>query len=123
MPNRGDRSKPYWIRIRDKIDTGQAVKVLNAVTHGESVNGKEVTPLQAQVALKLVDKMLPSMQAVAVDISSRQELSKGDIESLLLSRGVQPQLLWSMLTARDAGEKVNAVSDLSKGTHPPDGAS
>jgi hypothetical protein len=83
-----ERPEAYWETIRERIDAGKAVGNLNRM-----VDGIELPAQQERATLFIINKLLPSLQAVAVQVQHTQPASKGDIDALLLSSGIKPDLL------------------------------
>lgn len=85
------KGKPpaYWNTIQERIECGKAVKVVERALMGD----KTLTDNQIKVALFLINKFVPSLQAVAVRIEDNRPTSWADLESLALSHGINPALL------------------------------
>ena len=104
-----ERPQAYWETIRDRIDSSKAVGVINDVLHKR--NGVDV--LQAQMAWQVVNKLLPSVQAIHMEVAHKVSMTWDDIKSNALEHGIDPKLLISQ------ENPVPAQVD-SDGGHPPD---
>lgn len=84
----------YWETIRERLHAAEAVKVIN-----KSLGGEPLPAQQLASAIFVVNKLIPNLQAVSVQVQHSIS-SKGDIESELLSSGVNPVDLWRYLGRR-----------------------
>ena len=102
----GGVAKPqaYWEVIQERINSGMAVKVVNRVIEGNL----QVTPLQADMAWKVINKLLPSIQAISVEVSHRQATSIDDLRNRAEALGVDPATLLSQVIDSTA-EKVDST--------------
>ena len=92
-PLRNSQARPsaYWETIRDRIESGKAVKVIN-----QALNGDVLPAQQLNTAIFVVNKMLPSLQAVAVQIEHKAAASWEDIQAQALAVGLDPSMLLDM---------------------------
>ena len=81
----GKRPDAFWETIRDRIDTAHAVTVYN-----EYVAGKHDDLQRAALAWKAIDKQLPSMQALAIQVQEANPATKHDIDAMLMAEGINP---------------------------------
>ena len=104
----GGVAKPaaYWETIRDRIDTGKAVKVVNGVIKGDA----DITSLQADMAWKVVSVQLPRLAAISVEVSHKQAVSIDDLRNRAEALGVDPSQLLTQAIDSTA-EKVESVQD------------
>ena len=117
-----ERPAAYWETIQDRIDTGKAVTVLNHVVKGMKYKEKDITALQATMAWNIVNKMLPSLQAIAINVTDHTTTNVGELLTQAAALGIDSADLFSTpeTNALILQEKVDSVSDDSEGGHPPD---
>jgi predicted metal-dependent phosphoesterase TrpH len=92
------------------------------------LNGAEVSAQQERVALFLINKFCPNLQAIAIQMEHKRPETRQDISALLASTGIRPEQVWGALngSAQPAleGEVVeNSPEDQSVAeapTHPDD---
>ena len=98
-PLRNSQARPlaYWETIRDRIECGKAVDVLN-----QALKGDELPTQQVNTALFVVNKMLPSLQAVAVQVEHRVAASWAEIQAKALEAGIDPESLLSPSAKRSS---------------------
>ena len=96
----------YWETMRERLNAGLAVQVVNGVIEGDSA----VTPVQANMAWKVVDKLLPSLAAISVEVSHKQAVSIDDLRNRAEALGVDPATLLTQAIDSTA-EKVESVQD------------
>ena len=82
------RPAAYRNQLSDRIKAGRAAKILNRVLVGEVLPSQQV-----QVAMFIINKMVPSMQAVAVQVEHKVAASWEDIQAQALEAGIDPSLL------------------------------
>ena len=113
---RQGKAKPpaYWETIRDRIDAAKAVEVLNDV-----IRGKKVPEQQARYSFATINKLLPSMQAVAVQVEHKVAASWADIQAKALESGIDPL---SLVPGKQLIPKEKTIEhqDDSEGGLPPD---
>ena len=104
--NNGGLAKPpaYWETMRDRLNAGHAVTVVNKVIDGDVA----ITAIQSDMAWKVVAKMLPSIQAISVEVSHRQATSIDDLRNRAEALGVDPATLLSQVIDSTA-EKVDST--------------
>ena len=73
----------------DRMKLSNAVEVLNLAL----VVDKPLPTQKVQVAMFMVNKLLPSMQAVAVQVEHKVSASWQDIQAAALEAGIDPNLL------------------------------
>ena len=116
---RQSQAKPqaYWETLRERIDAGKAVGVLNRV-----VDGEVMPVMQATMAWNVVNKLLPSLQAVAINVTDHTSTNVGELLTQAAALGISPDQLFSTPETNSliTQEKVDSVSDDSDGGHPPD---
>ena len=105
-PLRNIQARPsaYWETIRDRIESGKAVKVIN-----QALNGDVLPAQQLNTAIFVVNKMLPSLQAVAVQVEHKVATSWEDIQAQALAVGLDPSLLLDMPSITQ--EKTDSPAD------------
>jgi hypothetical protein len=91
----GGVAKPiaYWEAIQERINTAQAVDVINNVVAGDLYRGKQIGQLQATMAWNLINKLIPSRAAIAVEVSHRQATSLLDLKTRADLLGIDESLL------------------------------
>ena len=94
----------YWETLRERICSGKAVQVVNGVIEGDT----SVTPLQADMAWKVINKLLPSIAAVSVEVSHKQAVSIDDLRNRAEALGVDPSQLLTQAIDSTA-EKVDSI--------------
>jgi len=95
----------YWESIQSRIKAGEAVKVVNKV-----IQGIECSPMQADMAWKVINKLLPSIQAISVEVSHKQAVSIDDLRNRAEALGVDPATLLTQAIDSTA-EKVDVTQD------------
>ena len=85
-----DRPEAYYETLKDRINAGAAVKVLNDVV----ATDKPIVYHKLQAAMFIINKLLPSMQAIAVQVEHKISASREDIMARALSKGIDPALLF-----------------------------
>ena len=114
----GEIPQPHYRKTQDRIDLTMAVDVLNEALHSDAP-----MPVQkVQVAMFYVGKMLPSMQAIAVQVDDKTTISVLDIMNQAAALGVDPADLFSTPETKQliTQEKTVSAQDQSEGGHPPD---
>jgi hypothetical protein len=121
---RHGQAKPpaYWETIRDRIDTARASENLNLMA-----SGTELPSQQERVSLFIINKMLPSLQAVAVEVTHRSAASMHDLHDRATALGLDPSMLLgdatlieSMPSTDDTPEDSIASPDSIEAPLPPD---
>ena len=74
----------FGTRLRNRIDSTNAVDVLNA-----AIAGKPITMVQFNSIRLAIDKCLPSLQAVMVDVAPTGPRDINDLNAMLLASGLQ----------------------------------
>ena len=83
--------------LRDRIDANRAVDNLNDVLHGRT----SCTPVELGAIKLALGKVLPDLQAVAVNLSADKPATRHDIDALMHSVGLNPALVWGDETIVD----------------------
>jgi hypothetical protein len=85
-------------------------------------NGTEYPLQQERATLFIVNKLLPSLQAVAIAIHEADPLSRHDIDSLLLTSGLSPQLIDGFTEDNQpvTAELIDSSDDSIEGHPPPE---
>ena len=107
LRNNNGTAKPaaYWETLRDRIQAGIAVDNLNAM-----VSGTELPVQQERTTIFVINKLLPSIAAVAVEVSHKQAVSIDDLRNRAEALGVDPSQLLTQAIDSTA-EKVESVQD------------
>ena len=90
------KPKAYWQTIQERIDCAKAVKVLNESMEPDA----DISEMQFKASVFIVNKMLPSLQAVAVQVHESNPATRGDIDALMTTSGLNPALIWDTLEAK-----------------------
>ena len=110
QPLRNTQARPlaYWETIRDRIKCGKAVKNLNKLLEGESLD-----PQQERATYFTINKMMPSLQAVAVQVEHKLSATKEDIIARALAKGIDPDLLFHRHATKPSitQEKTDSPAD------------
>ena len=97
------RKSDKWTHIRDQIKVNKAVQIINAVLAGErEIKGKPIKRNQEWLAWRVVDKMLPSLQAVSIDAQVNHVQTIQDVNAQLLMAGINPRDAWNLLEREPA---------------------
>jgi hypothetical protein len=90
--SRQGQAKPpaYWETIRDRINAGKAVEIVN-----KALDEQDVKQSALNTALFVINKLLPSPQAVMVEITHKTASSVHDLRARAESLGLDPNLLLS----------------------------
>ena len=96
----------YWESIRDRIDVAIAATNLNLM-----IAGTEQSPQVERTTLFIINKMLPNLQAVAVEITHKSSANLLDLKARADLLGIDESLLMghtSLLadTSADIDESV-----------------
>jgi hypothetical protein len=83
------RPAAYRNQLSDRIKAGKAVTVLNRVLGGEVLPAQQVN-----VAMFVVNKLVPSMQAIAVQVEHKVSATLPELEARALAAGLDPALLF-----------------------------
>jgi hypothetical protein len=105
-----ERPAAYWETIRDRIDTGSAVTVINRVVRGKQYRKKAITPMQAQMAWNVVRQQLPTMAAIAVEVSHRTATNLSDLEDRAAALGIDSNALLGQ-PIESKGETIHSVPE------------
>ena len=110
QPLRYSKERPpaYWETIRDRIESGKAIKVIN-----QALNGDDLPAQQLNTAIFVINKMVPSLQAVAVKVEHKAAASWEDIQAKARALGIDPATLISTpaTKATITQEKTDSPAD------------
>ena len=81
----GSTLKSYGTMLRNRIDSSLAVDKLNS-----AIAGEPITLVQFNSIRLAIDKCLPSLAAVFVDVAPSGPSNIHDLNAMLLSSGLQP---------------------------------
>ena len=106
---------PLDVDIRRRIDAGQAVNVLN-----DTLNERRA-PCHIMLGFcKLaLSKVCPDLQAVAIAVKDERPMTRHDIDALLMSAGLQPDVIFGDVLeplpdmAPDDHDSMTAIADAS----------
>jgi hypothetical protein len=73
------------------------------------MEGKDIKPLRLQAALAVYNKVVPALTAMSVQVEQVASLKFHDINSLLMTSGVNPAELFDSLDSSITPEKVIAA--------------
>jgi hypothetical protein len=92
QPIRNTQARPpaYWETLRERVAAGKAVEVLNSVLETD----EKVSAQKVAVAMFYVNKLLPSMQAIAVQVEHKVSASMPDLTARALAAGLDPEALF-----------------------------
>ena len=115
----GKRPPAFWETVQARIKTDKAVDICNRV-----LNGAEVSAQQERMAVFLINKFCPNLQAIAIQMEHKRPETRQDINSLLASTGIRPEQAWAAINGSPAleGEVVENSDDnqnVSKAPAPP----
>lgn len=105
-----ERPDAYWETLRERINAGKAVNVIN-----KALKEQDVKPHALSTAIFVINKLLPSLQAVAVQVQQTESMSRHDIDALLLGTGLNPKLIEGFTdnnnddNQEDTGELIDSV--------------
>ena len=110
------RPSAYWETIRDRIESAKAIEVIN-----QALNGDVLPAQQLNTAIFVVNKMLPSLQAVAVQIEHKVAPSLPEIMARARAAGIDPATLFSTPATKPSitQEKTDSSADSLEGGTPP----
>ncbi len=128
MPKiQADRFRDRTTSIRERIAVSKAIDIVNAVLSGnKTANGKPIKRNQEWMAWKVIDKMLPSLQAVNISAEVTHVQTLQDVNAQLLLAGIQPEQAWQLLRqqprliSHDNNEENQQLATESDATHPPE---
>jgi hypothetical protein len=115
QPLRNTQARPpaYWETIRDRIKCGKAVDVVN-----QALNGDVLPTQQLNTALFVINKMLPSLQAIAVQVEHKVSATLPELEARALAAGLDPEALFYSKPLTQ--EKTDSLVDSLEGAPPPE---
>jgi hypothetical protein len=110
QPLRNTQARPpaYWETIRDRIKCGKAVNNLNQLLEGVKLDAQ-----QERATYFTINKLLPSLQAIAVQVEHKVAPNKEDLIARALARGIDPAILFCKRVPRPSitGEKTDSPAD------------
>ena len=111
------RPQSFWDTVQERIEITVAVDNLNAMLVGATVE-----PQVERSTLFLLNKTIPSLQAIALQIDDTSTTSMADIMLKAQALGISESDLFSTpdTNALITQEKSLPVQDQSEGGHPPD---
>ena len=119
QPLRNTQARPpaYWETIRDRIEAGKAIKVIN-----QALNGDVLPAQQLNTAIFVINKMMPSLQAIAVQVEHKVAVSKDDLITQARAAGIDPALLFGTPATKPSitQEKTDSPADSLEGAPPPE---
>ena len=74
------------------IDIGKAAHVMLRMLKGETV-----TVQQDRTAIAIFNKIVPSTQAISVQIEDSKPQHKSDIDNMLMQAGIDPDDTWATI--------------------------
>jgi hypothetical protein len=83
------RIRSFGEVLRDRIDAARAIQLFNDIVNGTVT---DCTMVRFNAGRVLIDKALPSLQAVAIAIQDSEFQSKADIDAILLQAGLNPEI-------------------------------
>jgi hypothetical protein len=110
QPIRYSKERPpaYWETIRDRIECGKAVQNLNQLLEGVKLDAQ-----QERATYFTINKLLPSLQAIAVQVEHKVAPNKEDLIARALARGIDPAILFNSPHTRPSitQEKTDSPAD------------
>jgi hypothetical protein len=113
------RPQSFWETIRERIDCAIAVDVVNGVIADGNYQEKPITVMQATMAWNVVNKMLPSLAAVQLQVADVRGTSMLDIKARANLLGIDPTLLLGAVSS-DAIDSVTNDTCEDKSIAPAD---
>ena len=96
----------YWETIRERLDVSLAANVVM-----NYLKGDESIPLaRANLAWKVVEKQLPSLQAIAVEVTHKTADSMESLQDRAAKLGLSSDALFAQVI--DTTEKIDSVQDV-----------
>jgi hypothetical protein len=116
QPIRNTQARPpaYWETVRDRIKCGKAVKNLNLMLKGESLDSQT-----ERATYFTLNKLLPSLQAIAVQVEHKVSASMSDLEARALAAGMDPEALFHSRPSITQ-EKTDSPAESLEGPPPPE---
>ena len=114
---KGETLQAHRDKAQQRMDLTIAVNVLNRMLNGETVK-----PQQERSTYFTINKLLPSMQAIAVQVEHKIAPNREDLIARALSRGINPDILFANHQAKPliTQDKLDTAQDDSDPPHPPD---
>jgi hypothetical protein len=95
------RTEPVYLKMQRMIDVNAASKVINRCLAGEAVKASA-----ERAAYVIFNKYTPSLAAMQLQVAEVKSHNMHDINSLLLTSGVDPAMLFDSLDPSVVPEKV-----------------
>jgi hypothetical protein len=109
-PLRNSQARPsaYWETIRGRIECGKAVEVVN-----QALNSNDLPAHQLNTAIFVINKMLPSLQAISVQVEHKASANWQDLQARALEAGIDPELLLATSAKKPSitQEKIDSPAD------------
>lgn len=99
------RNKARPDHIRSMLNVNQAAFTVNAALSGT----QKVTEMQFKAAQYILDKFVPSLKAVAMQVSQTPSLKRADLEARMLSIGLDPAAFWQMIASNPENVPANVI--------------
>ena len=111
-----DKPTAYYETLKDRINAGNAVHVLNGMLAGEKRTAQE-----ERAAYFTLNKLLPNLQAIAVQVEHKVSANWQEIQAQALEAGIDPKLLIPKEKAAIEHErKSDSAQDHSEAPLPPE---
>jgi hypothetical protein len=108
------RTEPVYLKMQRMIDVNAASKVINRCLAGEVVKASA-----ERAAYVIFNKYTPSLAAMQLQVAEVKSHNMHDINSLLLTSGVDPAMLFDSLDSSITPEK-SIASDVALDPPTPD---
>jgi hypothetical protein len=96
---------------RERIQGSQMLNRLIAHCEGKL----DLSMSQCNTSLRLIDKILPSLQAVSVDVQvNHSGMGRFELEARLLALGQDPKLVWSKLSGHTIDHEASQVKSTNQ---------
>jgi hypothetical protein len=116
-----DRPEAYFENLRNRINAGQAVDLIN-----KAMMELDVKPSALSTAVFVLNKMLPNFSAIAVQLETKAAVTLNDLADRANRLGLDPSLLLGQPiesieeTVSSVPDKVVSCEDSSEAPLPPD---
>ena len=115
QPDRTDRKEPIHEYLVRTTKVGLAAKTLNDI-----LDGVDVSAQRERAAYEIWRKLVPSMQAIAIEHRAEGPASIHDLNAMLLSTGLEALPSPDTQVIESTQEKVVAVQEKLEGAAPPE---
>jgi hypothetical protein len=109
IPRRVNRTVADYVHYQSKIDTALIIQIYTEHLTGE----RELSATQVAVGNSLLSRVLPTLQAVAVQVDDKRPLTKADVDAKMLASGVDPAAIWASIDSK-APKSVPAAIEHDK---------